>query len=615
MKYIYAPSEYRKLQTSYYELEKISFNPDDSKKYVLEKLEERSLNKRIIADKANTVIREYIETFENNPTSLTQADATLLEELYNSLVDPKTKREYDSAIMVRISKILKNYYKSNNNIHDYIRTLCNCVVDERILLYNHSDMYAKSSFVNECMEMLEHLDELSKDERKTFYVALYWLHLNHDDEDEETIHPVDELLAIDNYLLEHITLKDDALKEVLQAIDVPRNSLNEILSYFLWMNRHKKKIDIERFRPAIERYESILRKQLETTYLEKTSIKLSIESALYHADYHLGKISFEELLDGITRLQETSDDESPFIQVTRLAKFNYHYLTFLYRFSGYSQDKIIEMSQKRIKETLPKILKITKAYDNQSFNLYLLFFILGASYTSRFEEFSDMILDMTVYSDKALFVHTEMVKQLSLVLFDYLIKEKPDTLNGVAGHDTKYICDNQEEMRKLLEECCMFHDVGKFFMLDIVGNSMRKLTDEEFLIIKSHPANFEEFSRNWINQDERLHCIHDCALTHHLWHDETNGYPHISHTKNRPFSDILSIADSIDAATDIYGRPYRDSKTLDELIEEFKAGAGTRYGEDVVQCLSNQDVQNKLQELITNGRKDIYYKVYVFNKI
>ena len=94
-----------------------------------------------------------------------------------------------------------------------------------------------------------------------------------------------------------------------------------------------------------------------------------------------------------------------------------------------------------------------------------------------------------------------------------------------------------------------------------------------------------------------------------------NGYPYTRHTYNRPFVDILAIADSIDAATDIYGRPYRTTKSLDDLIEEFIKGQGTRYGVEPVEALKDQEVKEKLQYLITEGRKEIYYQIYAFNKV
>ena len=75
MTYTYPPEEYARQLEVYNELEKLSFSPEDSREYILSKLEERSAKKRVIADIANCCVREYIETFEKDPEAMTAEDA------------------------------------------------------------------------------------------------------------------------------------------------------------------------------------------------------------------------------------------------------------------------------------------------------------------------------------------------------------------------------------------------------------------------------------------------------------------------------------------------------------------------------------------------------------
>ena len=208
-----------------------------------------------------------------------------------------------------------------------------------------------------------------------------------------------------------------------------------------------------------------------------------------------------------------------------------------------------------------------------------------------------------------------MVRDMSRAIFDHMIEATPEVFDGVAGKDAAYIRDHREEMKKLLDECCLFHDIGKFFILDIVENSMRRLTDDEFGLIKQHPGHFTDIYQIIDDRDERVLCIRDCALTHHLWHDGTRGYPNVPQTKNRPFADILAIADSIDAATDFLGRPYNSGKNIDQLIAEFQAEAGTHYGPEACAALSVPAVRDRLEYLITEGRREVYYRIYAFNKL
>ena len=618
MTYTYPVEEYGKRLLEYKELEKLSFKPEDGRDFVIGKLEERSAKKREISSVLDTMISEYVERFERDPGSLGAEDAQELEALFSSLRDPQTGRDADTAVMLRIADVLKEYYKREGRFHDYLRQLKECVTLDRIFIYNHNSTSFPSPYISECVGLSETFDGMPEEDKALFFEIYYWVFLDHEDDaiPEGAPHPVDRLLAADDFLRGRLGDKYGEYTAAPEFAGTARNSLSEILEHYLWCARNHRQADTERIRPKLERYADVLRSVVEKKMPQTTALKLSMQSTLMHADYRLGRLSLSELLDKLTRMQaEVNEGESPLIRATRLGKLNYHYLLFLYRFSGFDKKTVVELSQQRIKEAFPKILKITRETENASFNTYLMFFILGASLTSRFEEFSNLLLEMTVYSDKALYIHTEMVKELSLVLFDHMIETDPDVFDGVAGRDAEYIRTHKQEMRELLSECCMFHDIGKFFMLDIVENSKRRLTDAEFSVIRTHPASFEEFGRDWMEQDEKLQCIRDCAWTHHLWHDGTQGYPKTSHTKNRPFSDILAIADSIDAATDYIGRPYHSRKTLDQLIDEIRGQAGTRYGPDAAAALSAPGVRDRLLYLTTEGRKDVNYRIYAFNKI
>lgn len=160
-----------------------------------------------------------------------------------------------------------------------------------------------------------------------------------------------------------------------------------------------------------------------------------------------------------------------------------------------------------------------------------------------------------------------------------------------------------------MEDCALFHDIGKYFCLDYVSNSSRNLTDDEFAVIKAHSANFSRVYQGKMN--EEIRCIYDCALLHHLWYNGEGGYPAAKHTCNKPFVNILSIADSLDAATDNIGRPYGLGKTISDLMEEFDAQKDTRYSGYVSELLHDDELKGTLSYIICEKRKDINYQVYL----
>ena len=52
-----------------------------------------------------------------------------------------------------------------------------------------------------------------------------------------------------------------------------------------------------------------------------------------------------------------------------------------------------------------------------------------------------------------------------------------------------------------------------------------------------------------------------------------------------------------------------------ELIAEFQKGAGSQYGPEAAAALGVPEVRDRLHYWITEGRKEIYYRIYAFNKL
>jgi putative nucleotidyltransferase with HDIG domain len=123
---------------------------------------------------------------------------------------------------------------------------------------------------------------------------------------------------------------------------------------------------------------------------------------------------------------------------------------------------------------------------------------------------------------------------------------------------------------KLLGLCALLHDVGKTKTDQDILTAPRKLSDEEFAKIKSHPLQGYNLLKRckFSNPEVKL-----TALQHHERLDGS-GYPsgltHISE-----IAEIISILDCFEALTND-DRPYRDSmipyNALDLIQKEVIAG-------------------------------------------
>lgn len=74
--------------------------------------------------------------------------------------------------------------------------------------------------------------------------------------------------------------------------------------------------------------------------------------------------------------------------------------------------------------------------------------------------------------------------------------------------------------------------------------------------------------------------------------------------------DALSVADSLDAATDNIGRCYQMAKPFRTLVGELKAQSGTRYAPKVVALFDDKDFCAELAQRLDERRKEVYLQAY-----
>jgi len=131
-------------------------------------------------------------------------------------------------------------------------------------------------------------------------------------------------------------------------------------------------------------------------------------------------------------------------------------------------------------------------------------------------------------------------------------------------------CELNDEDLAILQEGALLHDLGKIGIPDAVLNKASKLTDEEYELIRSHPAMTAEIMRPL----KHFHKHAEIAAWHHeRW--DGKGYPDGLKGEKIPLlARIVSIADTWDAMTG--GRVYRKGMAygvaLDKLEQERDHG-------------------------------------------
>lgn len=154
-----------------------------------------------------------------------------------------------------------------------------------------------------------------------------------------------------------------------------------------------------------------------------------------------------------------------------------------------------------------------------------------------------------------------------------------------------------EKDYELLKMAAPMHDTGKIGIPDAILKAPRKLTPEEFDIMKQHSTiGYQILAKS---SAPLFQLAAEVALYHHeKW--DGSGYP--AGVKGREIPEsarIVAIADVFDALTSI--RPYKHNWSLDEAFQLIKESSGVHFDPELVECfLSIKSeilaIMNKWQE-------------------
>ena len=234
--------------------------------------------------------------------------------------------------------------------------------------------------------------------------------------------------------------------------------------------------------------------------------------------------------------------------------------------------------------------------------------IIAQSDAKQFD--AHTVLGSILLGHKPTEVHSTMVAHLTKALIRRLIDTDPAAVVGLKGcKNVAEVAARKAELLDTAYECGLYHDVGKSAVILNIDNNGRRLIDEEFQGIQTHPA----IGCGLLQGAGCGKYMAPAALYHHRFYNGHGGYP-----KDVPpcppevkvIVDALSVADSLDAATDNIGRCYQMAKPFRTLVGELKAQSGTRYAPKVVALFDDKDFCAELAQRLDEKRKEVYLRAY-----
>lgn len=163
---------------------------------------------------------------------------------------------------------------------------------------------------------------------------------------------------------------------------------------------------------------------------------------------------------------------------------------------------------------------------------------------------------------------------------------------------------NEEDL-SYLKVGGLLHDIGKNKISDNILNKPSKLTNEEFVQMKSHSSLGELI----LHDDKNYEKILPIVKYHHEKFNG-NGYPYNLKGEEIPYlARITAIADTFDAMTS--NRIYRNSLPLETVIEEFKKNKGIQFDPQLVDVFldilqNDKDEINQIRNSFHNKNNSTY---------
>jgi HD-GYP domain-containing protein (c-di-GMP phosphodiesterase class II) len=209
--------------------------------------------------------------------------------------------------------------------------------------------------------------------------------------------------------------------------------------------------------------------------------------------------------------------------------------------------------------------------------------------SDSFDE-DDLIMMQSIANQAAVAIeNAQLYREVQKSYFDTiraLVQAVEETDKYTRGHSERVTTfslkiaekmDYDEKQLQTLRYAGVLHDIGKIGINVNIIQKPGRLTDEEFLIFKSHPLIGERI----IGPIAFLEDVIPAVRQHHERYDGL-GYPlGLEGSQMVPEARILAVADAYDAM--ITARPYRNPLPKKDAVAELRRWSGRQFDPMVVE--------------------------------
>lgn len=582
---------------------------------VLAKITSNARENYRLCTENNAILKEIV--FSRDAQTLTADEVEELKEFADSLF--ASVQQADVGIAYKVHKLLYEYAKLHNDRDLYIRELYYLGVSLFFLSPTISEFGINlrgkevSEYLREGAGYLEKLEEIESETTRAYVLrCLANLFLS-----DETINGAHNPGVPGDRVARYMHFKK-MFAEIRKVLESPYyrslvpNFHWDTLLYNLHFNRCLFYFNFQRddlpdiVEDMLESAEYIYRhKEAET---KASTMAARIEYLYAAVRRRAGLADMTEVIEVLLRATESADRTD----------YSAHGVTLnlqLAMYLEYTEKMLTDRQREIYGARIEKIVGgISDYLKNLPFNEYnnVVNNIIGEaiSYCAQYNEpVNRRVFDYLLCCHTPTYIHVRLEASISRKIALQMIDTAPEKMIGVFGlSDVQDIIAQRDSIAQRVYDCALYHDVGKIMLLDYVEIYSRGLLDEEFEAIKLHSQIGERIMRSGAPE---VMC--HAALYHHCFHDGTGGYPRLSHdcpTKYEVIVDIVTVSDTIEAATDHVGRCYAVPKSFETIIEEIKNSCPQRYSSDVAQLFDDREFFDRIKTELEQERRAIYLELY-----
>jgi|GEM_PF-1129407 len=591
--------------------EELLYADKDEEKWIDNYKKRSEATRKAYAD--NTRVSVLLAPFFADPSTLTDDVA---DALYAELIDLGPGPYDDAFIAVKVINLLITYYRQKNNL------------SRLILLYNRLGYEAFMTFRMGCkqhgklaydsyIKVISYAREYAS--FTDFYVrrAIFVAYSN-----LITSLPSYDLVNIDDAFDYYDKVQALYKSDEVTRLDGDAHEIKEIMEYIRENILGNESLIPNASEEAKKRFCTLAR-EVYKEQCEKAGSEYKIDVipllANYRALYIEGRCGYTDAVEYLLAYYKIRSKDKisrkPKVLFAADEEFNFNTQLPQALIFGWLKDRRVD-DELRKRETRNLIDCVNKYYSSVSRKNYTPFMNRALTdwcfrhlcLLDSFEEKESTIFNVILHRQIQTFFHSHMVAYLARMITDSVLENMPELLLPIYNlKSTDELYKKADDLRLFIKRAALYHDIGKTRMPNIINMQYRRLTAEELEIIRQHPGMGADAV------DEDFDDYHAIILGHHKYYDGETGYPPRFSTKGlrvKPVIDLITICDTLDAATDYYGRNYAIKKSFPEVLEEMHSDSVNHYNPQIVSLLyRDKKLYNAIDALLTHGREEAYYKL------